>query len=132
VSVRVIAGEVGGIRGPVQDVVVAPEYLDITLEPETAYEHPTPKGHTVFIYAVNGEGIVGSGEPRTLTRGRVALLGDGEMVKVLAQDQGFRYLLVSGKPLGEPVAWQGPIVMNTQGELKTAFQEYRDGTFVRS
>jgi redox-sensitive bicupin YhaK (pirin superfamily) len=131
VSIKVIAGEVGGTHGPVRDVVAAPEYLDITVDAGSVYEHPTPVGHTAFIYGVEGEAVVGSGETHTVAQGQVALLGDGNSVRVAAQDQAFRYLLVSGKPLGEPVAWQGPIVMNSQGELKAAFREYRDGTFVK-
>ncbi len=131
VSIRVVAGDVGGTRGPVRDVVVAPEYLDITLDAGTGYDHPTPPGHTVFVYAVEGTGAVGSAEPQPVTQGQISLLGEGALVRISAQDQPFRCLLVSGKPLGEPVAWQGPIVMNSQGELKAAFREYRDGTFVK-
>jgi len=131
-KIKIIAGEVVGVRGPVQDVVVEPEYFDITLEPGADLEHPTPKGHTVFAYAVNGRGKVGPNGTHTLARGQLALFTEGDSVLIRASDVPFRFLLVSGKPLGEPVAWSGPIVMNTREELAAAFREYQDGSFIKS
>ncbi|MBD3870870.1 MAG: pirin family protein [Acidobacteria bacterium] len=131
-KIKIIAGEVVGVRGPVQDVVVEPEYFDITLEPGADLEHPTPPGHTVFAYAVNGRGKVGPNGTHTLDRGQLALFTEGDSVLIRASDVPFRFLLVSGKPLGEPVAWSGPIVMNTREELATAFREYQDGTFIKT
>ena len=128
--IKIIAGEVVGVRGPVQDVVVDPEYLDITLEPGADLEHPTPPGHTVFAYGVNGKGKVGPNGSYELGHGQLALFATGDSVVVRADDQPLRFLLVSGKPLGEPVAWSGPIVMNTREELATAFREYQEGTFI--
>ncbi len=130
--IKVIAGEVVGVRGPVQDVVVEPEYFDITLEPGADLEHPTPSGHTVFAYAINGRGKVGPNATHGLGRGQLALFTEGDSVLFRASDVPFRFLLVSGKPLGEPVAWSGPIVMNTREELATAFREYQDGTFIKA
>ena len=131
-KIKIIAGEVVGVRGPVQDVVVEPEYFDITLEPGADLEHPTPQGHTVFAYAVNGRGKVGPNGTHTLARGQLALFTEGDSVLIRASDVPFRFLLVSGKPLGEPVAWSGPIVMNTREELAAAFREYQDGTFIKT
>jgi len=131
-KIKIIAGEVVGVRGPVQDVVVEPEYFDITLEPGADLEHPTPQGHTVFAYAVNGRGKVGPNGTHTLARGQLALFTEGDSVLIRASDVPFRFLLVSGKPLGEPVAWSGPIVMNTREELAAAFREYQDGSFIKS
>ena len=131
VRMRIVAGEIGGVRGPVEDVIADPSFFDITLEPGVDFEHPTPIKHTVFIYAVDGHGQLGVDGPRQLVQGQVALLGDGASIAVAAGDAPFRYLLVSGAPLGEPVAWSGPIVMNTKEELATAFREYREGTFIR-
>ena len=108
-----------------------PEYLDITIEPGSDLEHPTTPGHTVFAYAVDGRGKIGPGGAFELDRGQLALFSDGDSVIARADDVAFRFLLISGKPLGEPVAWSGPIVMNTREELATAFQEYREGTFVK-
>jgi len=130
--IKVIAGEIVGVRGPVQDVIAEPEYLDITLEPGADLEHPTTPGHTVFAYAVNGRGKIGPGGAYELERGQLALFTDGDSVIARAEDVAFRFLLVSGRPLGEPVAWSGPIVMNTQEELAVAFQEYRTDTFIKS
>jgi quercetin 2,3-dioxygenase len=130
-GVRVVAGEVAGVRGPVQDAVIDPQYLDITLEPGADLEHPTPVGHTVFAYAVEGAGRVGAGAAHELRRGELALFGAGGSVTAAAGGRAFRLLLVSGRPLGEPIAWSGPIVMNTDEELATAFHEYREGRFVR-
>ena len=131
-KIRIIAGEVVGVRGPVQDVIVEPEYFDITLEPGADLEHPTPSGHTVFAYAINGRGQVGPNGTHTLARGQLALFTEGDSLLVRASDVPFRFLLVSGKPLGEPVAWSGPIVMNTREELAAAFREYQDGTFIKA
>ena len=130
-GIRVIAGEVAGVRGPVQDAAIDPQYLDITLEPGADLEHPTPDGHTVVAYAVEGAGRVGAGAAHELRRGELALFGAGGSVTAAAGRKAFRLLLVSGRPLGEPVAWSGPIVMNTDEELATAFREYREDRFVR-
>jgi hypothetical protein len=119
-----------GVRGPVKDFVADPEYLDITLEPGADLEHPTTPDHTVFAYAVDGRGRVGPNASHSLDRGQLALFTTGDAVLARAGDVPFRLLLVSGKPLGEPVAWSGPIVMNTREELTTAFREYQDGTFI--
>ncbi len=131
ITIRVIAGDVIGVRGPVTDFVADPEYLDITLEPGTRLEHPTTPDHTVFAYAIAGFGEVGPNGGHSLERGQLALFTTGDSVSAGAGDVSFRFLLVSGQPLGEPVAWSGPIVMNTREELATAFREYREGTFVR-
>jgi len=101
--IKIIAGEVVGVHGPVEDVVVEPEY-----------------------------GKVGPRETHELERGQLALFTEGASVSAVACDVPFRFLLVSGKPLGEPIAWSGPIVMNTREELATAFREYQEGTFIKS
>jgi redox-sensitive bicupin YhaK (pirin superfamily) len=130
ITIRVIAGDVVGVRGPVTDFVADPEYLDITLEPGASLEHPTTPNHTVFAYAVEGRGKVGPNSGHSLERGQLALFTDGEHVSAKAREVSFRFLLVSGQPLSEPVAWSGPIVMNTREELAEAFRQYQDGTFV--
>jgi redox-sensitive bicupin YhaK (pirin superfamily) len=133
--VRVIAGEVDGVRGPVEGIITDPEYLDVTLAAGSTFEHPTAKGHTVFAYVIAGRACFAE-EPASATGsecasdGTAVLFGDGDRVfarGVAGQDA--RFLLVSGRPLGEPVAWGGPIVMNSQEELRAAFQELEDGTF---
>jgi redox-sensitive bicupin YhaK (pirin superfamily) len=131
-AVRVVAGEIAGVRGPVTDVVIEPEYLDVTLPAETTWQHRTPRGHTVFAYVTDGDVLVGAGAEATHVPAlTTALLEDGDVVELSAGPDGARLLLIAGRPLGEPVAWRGPIVMNTDEELRAAFSEYRDGTFVK-
>lgn len=129
VCVRVIAGEVAGVRGPVEGIVIDPQYLDVTVPPGCGFEHEVEFGHTAFAYAIDGAGEFA---PETELHNRqVVLYGEGDRVTVRASDAGVRFLLLSGRPLGEPIAWGGPIVMNTPEELRTAFREYREGTFIK-
>lgn len=134
-TIRVVAGRVGDIAGPVREVAIDPEYLDVTLEGDETWSHPTTPGHTVFAYGVSGDtlfgGDDGAGEGRVLSALSTALFTDGDSIVARAKSELSRFLLVSGRPLGEPIAWNGPIVMNTQEELRRAFQEYEEGTFVR-
>ena len=130
--VRVIAGSVGDVEGPVADISVEPEYLDVALEPEATWTHSVAADHTVFAYLFEGEGRFGAGgEPVAAGSGTVVLFGEGDGVTVSAGAEGARFLLLSGKPLHEPVAWRGPIVMNTEAELDVAWRELDDGTFVK-
>jgi redox-sensitive bicupin YhaK (pirin superfamily) len=149
VKVKVVAGEVGGVRGPVGDIVIEPEMLDISVPAGTMFTHPLPAGHTAFAYILSGEGyfddqrdayayeMIGHGwsdtERHCVCAAETVVLFEhaGDAVTVTATDKAVRFLFVSGKPLGEPVAWYGPIVMNTQEELKIAFDEYQRGTFVK-
>jgi redox-sensitive bicupin YhaK (pirin superfamily) len=132
VRVRVICGTVGASTGPVRDVVIEPEYLDVTLEPGTGWTHPAWPGHTVFAYLFKGEARFGqSSDPIDAGHGMIILLDDGDEVLVTAGTSGARLLLVSGRPLREPIAWRGPIVMNTREELDTAWRELDNGTFVK-
>jgi hypothetical protein len=149
VTARVICGTVGKERGPVRDIVIDPEYIDVAMPPRAEFVHPTKPGHAVLAYVFEGEGCF-SDEPGLsaydiepasyfdlerrplLGDTSVVLFGDGARIKVTTMDSPVRFLLMSGRPLGEPVAWRGPIVMNTQEELQTAFREYRAGTFLKS
>ena len=141
VKIRIIAGEAAGTRGPVRDVITDPEYLDVVVPAGSEFRHPTKRGHTVFVYVIDGQGNF-SGERRRPGRAEakeadildnrtVALFADGDEVAVATEKEPVRFLLVSGKPVGEPVAWYGPIVMNTDEELRTAFEEYERGTFIK-
>jgi len=148
VTVRIICGEVKGVKGPVRDIVIDPEYLDLTVPAKSEFIHPTKPGHRVFAYVIEGKAyfcqekdpfayeIEGTNYFDTQRTALVAneslvLFGDGEQIVVSTEDEPIRFLLMSGKPIGEPVAWYGPIVMNTQEELRIAFEEYRNGTFVK-
>jgi len=130
--VRVVCGRVGDTTGPVTDIVIEPEYLDATVYADETWIHPTPAGHTVFAYLYGGEACFGPESAAICAQdGTVVLFGDGEEVSVSAGPDGARLLLVSGRPLREPIAWGGPIVMNSKEELDRAFAEYRAGTFVK-
>jgi quercetin 2,3-dioxygenase len=130
--VKVIAGKVGGVVGPVQGVVIDPEYLDVTIPPGAAFTHPVTRGHTVFAYVFEGQGDFGPGkDPGPQAAGVLVHYGDGDEVTVNPGPEGVRFILVSGRPLREPVAWYGPIVMNTREELRVAAEELREGTFIK-
>jgi redox-sensitive bicupin YhaK (pirin superfamily) len=146
--VRIICGRVGGASGPVQDIVTDPEVLDVTLPPRSNWTHPVQKGYTAFAYVIEGRGTF---EPEQDPYGyevegasyfdlrrdhavepeSVVIWDDGDELAVTTDGEPVRFLLVSGKPIGEPVAWHGPIVMNTREELRVAFEEYQRGTFLK-
>jgi redox-sensitive bicupin YhaK (pirin superfamily) len=131
IKIRVISGEVEGIKGPVKDLIVDTEYLDIIMAPNTEFEHSIKKGYRAFAYVIEGNGYFGSGKTSLIGKEHLVIFEDGDNVKITADDKDMRFLLIWGKPLGEPVAWYGPIVMNTQEELEIAFEEYRNGTFIK-
>ena len=146
--IKVVAGRVGDVSGPVRDVVTDPEFLDVQMQPQSTFEHPVAAGHAAFAYVIGGEGIFGLGEeqggypvegtgyfktelPSSIENGHLVLLGDGDQVRVTTKESPVRFLLISGRPIGEPIAWRGPIVMNTQDELDLAFEEIQSGTFLK-
>ena len=147
-KIKIISGRLGNAQGPVRDIVINPEYIDVAVPAHTEFTHPTRQGHTVFAYVIDGRGyFCREKKPFTyeveginyfdmqrdpfLENETLVLFEDGDHISVSTEDEAVRFLLISGKPLNEPVAWQGPIVMNTQEELKIAFEEYRKGTFVK-
>jgi redox-sensitive bicupin YhaK (pirin superfamily) len=127
-TVRVVAGEVEGVRGPVEGIVIDPEYLDVTVPAGEAFEHEVAPDHTVLAYCIAGSGEFAPEAP--LANRQLCVFGEGDHVRVEAGGEGVRFLLLSGLPLREPIAWHGPIVMNTREELVTAFDELDAGTFV--
>ncbi len=147
--VRVVCGDFWGRRGPIEGVAADPRYLDIAVPPGKRKTLPVEVERHAFAYVFEGSGnFRGSSAPlgvltektdggseavtREQTGNRSLVLFDrGDEVTVQAGEQGIRFLLVSGKPIEEPVAWYGPIVMNTQTELQQAFAELRGGTFIR-
>jgi redox-sensitive bicupin YhaK (pirin superfamily) len=144
--VRVVCGEFWGKRGPVDGIAAEPQYLDVSLPPGTRKSLPVDTHRSAFAYVFDGAGdFRGASAPfgvltekdseehvvREITGNRSLVLFDsGDEVVVQAGEQGMRFLLVSGAPIREPVAWYGPIVMNTRSELETAMRELRDGTFI--
>jgi redox-sensitive bicupin YhaK (pirin superfamily) len=146
-KVRIIVGSFWGQTGPVDGVASEPRYLDISVPPGKRKTLPVGKSRHAFAYVFEGSGTfrdasdprgvlterVGADSPvleRTGNRSLV-LFDDGHDVTVQAGDEGIRFLLVSGRPIEEPVAWYGPIVMNTREQLQQAFSELRDGTFIK-
>ncbi len=131
VTIKIIAGTVGGIQGPVRDIVIEPELLDVSIPAGTIFFHTIPEDHTAFVYILSGTGTFD--ESSVVHRPETVLLYDraGNELRIETKESSVRFLLVAGKPLGEPVAWRGPIVMNTKEELDTAFAEYKNGTFIK-
>src|SRR5262249_21369610 len=147
--VRVVCGDFWGKKGPVEGVAADPRYLDIWVPPGKRKMLPVEVGRHAFAYVFEGSGTfadaskpfgvltekdTASGE--TLVRERtgnrsLVVFDNGDEVTVQAGDEGIRFLLVSGKPIEEPVAWYGPIVMNTDAELRAAVSELRSGTFIK-
>ncbi len=131
VKVKIICGEVNGIKGPVQDIITEPEYLDVTIQAHSEFRHPVKKGHNAFTYVIEGKGYFEDPKDHLVDNETLVIYRDGDEVKISAGDEELRFLLISGKPLKEPVAWRGPIVMNTEEELSVAFEEYHKGTFIK-
>jgi redox-sensitive bicupin YhaK (pirin superfamily) len=146
---RIVCGEFWGITGPVEGIAADPIYVDISIPPGKTKTIPIDASRNAFAYVFAGSGKFCNASkplavptesagwldtsPHAEADNRTLVLFDkGGEVTVQAGDEGIRFLLVSGKPLNEPVAWYGPIVMNTQHELQQAFKELRDGTFLKS
>lgn len=147
VEVRVVCGRFRDTRGAVEGVAADPLYLDVAVAPGRRASLPVPADHHAFAYVFAGEGRfcnasaplavptesvrwLDTAPPADAGNHTLVLFGDGDAVEVEAGDQGIRFLLVAGRPLREPVAWYGPIVMNTQDELQDAFQQLERGTFL--
>jgi redox-sensitive bicupin YhaK (pirin superfamily) len=150
VVIKVVSGEINGVQGPVRDIIIDPELLDVTVPAATSFSHPVKPGHTAFAYVLDGEAhfderrdayayeVVGSGwsdMSRKCTFGAESVIlyeRAGGQIVVSTVGRPVRFLFLAGMPLGEPVAWYGPIVMNTQEELRVAFEEYQKGTFLKT
>ena len=137
--VRVVAGEVDGVAGPVSEIYAGPAYLDVTLPPGTTFVHPVPRGHNAFAYVFEGEGRFGvaceqgyrgdaGGE--LVAAPDLVVFTDGDEVTVRADDVATRFLLASGRPLDEPIARYGPFVMTTREEIQAALDDLRAERFV--
>ena len=130
IEIKIIAGKLNQTQGPVRDIVTNPEYYDITIDNEKSLEIPVSEENTVFAYIYDGEALIENNE---IPKGNVVIFDEGNVVKIANRSNyPLKLLLISGKPIKEPIAWYGPIVMNTQDEIQTAFTEYRNGTFIRS
>ena len=147
-TIKIISGEVSGVKGPVQDIVIDPAYIDVTIPANSEFRYPTKQDHRVFAYIIDGQGyfcreknpfayeVEGKNyfdmqRDPFAGNGTIVLFDEGDEIIVLTEEHQVRFLLISGKPIGEPVAWYGPIVMNTHEELRIAFEEYKQGTFIK-
>lgn len=148
-TVRIICGELNGTKGPVQDILTEPEYFDVELPAGKTFSHTVKANHTVFAYVIDGEAYFDQirtpfahdatgvnyfdmSSPCPCTNGTLVLYKkSGTRLTIATDKHSVRFLLVSGKPLNEPIAWYGPIVMNTHDELRQAFKEFEEGTFVK-
>jgi redox-sensitive bicupin YhaK (pirin superfamily) len=130
VQVKVIAGQVGEVSGPIVQPATDPVYLDITLAANARWDYTLPEGHNAFAYVFEGGLTVGQGEDaRPVARQELAVLGGGELLQLQAGAEGARLILVAGRPLREPVMRHGPFVMNTRQELMQAFVDFQEGRF---
>ena len=130
VRVKVIAGSVGEVIGPIMQPATDPVYLDIALDAGKAWEYALPEGHNAFAYVFEGAVTVGEGEDaRALETHEMAVLGGGDLLQLRAGSEDARLILVAGRPLREPVMRHGPFVMNTKQELMQAFVDFQEGRF---
>ncbi len=131
VKLKVISGQIANVRGPVKDLVIDTEYFDVIIAPNTTFTHKLKNGYMAFCYVYEGSGRFGGEKQEKIASEHIVLFKGDEAITVVSDTTSLRFLFVSGKPIGEPVAWRGPIVMNTQEELDLAFHEYHNGTFIR-
>lgn len=131
VEIKIVAGAIGGTKGPVKDLVVDAEYVDVSIAPNRQFEHAVRRGNTGFAYIFQGDGRFDGSSKKSFGQQEIVMFGEGDSVSVKAGPDGVRFLMISGSPLKEPVAWGGPIVMNTDAELDLAFGELREGNFIK-
>jgi quercetin 2,3-dioxygenase len=127
-KIKVLAGNVKKTQGPVRDLAIEIEYFDVELASGKTFEHATAKNNTVFSYIVDGSVEI---QDKIIKQGQCVVFDQGDFTKI-GSKKGSHFLFVSGEPLNEPVAWRGPIVMNTELELDKAFEELDAGTFIKT
>ena len=131
-SIKVITGETSkGTTGPITQPLTDPLYLDVSLEANTDFDEALPVDHNAFVYVIEGTLALETeaGESAIVSRDQLAILGEGNSVSLKSENTGARFLLIAGKPIGEPIARGGPFVMNTEAEVKQAFRDYQSGKF---
>ncbi len=134
--IRVLAGDYAGVRGAFEGRYVKAAYLDVTLAPGAEWTFSDDRDNTLFIYIFDGKALFGpepgaGGAERPVDARQAVLFGAGDLFRVRSAQQGLRFILLSAKALREGIAWGGPIVMNTQEELRQAFRELDEGTFIK-
>jgi redox-sensitive bicupin YhaK (pirin superfamily) len=133
--VRVVAGEYGGVKGPVTEIAAQPLYMDVALEPSIEFKLPVPEGHSAVAYLFEGKGVFGmddDGQGEMVEAVRMVIFGDGDHLRIqAAEDSQAHFVLIAGAPFGEPIVPYGPFVMNTEDEILTALDELKNGTFIK-
>ena len=128
---RIIAGSVEGVEGAVKDIAANPTYLDVSLPSHGSFVQSIPQGHSAFAYVFEGKGLFVYDEGQSwVTSPKMVVLDDGNQLKVTTEDEAVRFLLISAKPLHEPIARYGPFVMNTQEEIQQALNDLKKGSFI--
>ncbi len=134
--IRLVAGSVGDVPGPVKDIAIGPLYIDVSLDSNTTWEQVIPREHTLRIYIFEGMADFGVGKSETgelINAVTMLSLENGEALRVkTSKDSGVRFMMISGMPIKEPIVPYGPFVMNTADEIQQALVELRNGTFIRS
>ncbi len=129
-KIKIISGKVNGIQGPVKDVILKPSFFDVVVPPQSEFSYSTAFSDTVFAYVLDGEGIFAKETP-PLGVGTMVDYTPGDLVFIRTNNRAVRFLFLTGTPIHEPIAWHGPIVMNTQEEIRLAFSEYQSGKFIK-
>lgn len=129
-KIKLISGNINDTKGPIKDLSIDIEYIDVTLPPETHFIKQVKDGNTVLLYIIDGSTIVD--DRKVQEKDLVVFSRNGELVSIKASDRPLRFLFLSGQPLHEPIAWYGPIVMNYDYEILEAIQELRNGTFIKT
>jgi redox-sensitive bicupin YhaK (pirin superfamily) len=128
VQIRIVAGTVDGVSGPVKDIAAAPLYMDVQLDPDKEWTFDVPAGHTALAYVFEGEGVF-SGE--TISAVKLLKFSDGDCITIRTENSPVRFMLIAGAPFKEPIVPYGPFVMNTIEEIQDTLKELRNGTFVK-
>jgi quercetin 2,3-dioxygenase len=128
VTIRLVAGDVDGIRGPVTEIAAAPLYMDVKLAPGSRFSYPIPSGHTTLMYVFEGTGEFSGSVVESVSM--VVFNDDGDQVEVKS-DAGVRFMLITGAPFKEPIVPYGPFVMNTREEIEETLRELKNGTFIK-
>lgn len=128
VKIRVVAGTVDGVTGPVRDIAASPLYMDVQLDPGIEWQFPIPSGHTLITYIFEGEGVFSN---KTMNAVKMVKFNDGDHITVKTENDPVRFMLMAGAPFKEPIVPYGPFAMNTLEEIQQTLRELRNGTFIK-
>ncbi len=131
VQVKILAGQFNGISGPVQDIITDPSYLDFSMQSETEFSYQINPNHTVIAYVLEGNAFFDHNKQNLVTNDHLVVFNPGDQINISTDNDHARFLLMSGKPIKEPVAWYGPVVMNTREEVVNAFEEMNNDAFIK-